>query len=140
MYEYFRNDKLDANEFFANRQGRGKVPFRQNQYGMSFGGPVVLPKIYNGRDKTFWFTSWEGFRLAARTDGAEQRANRRHADRRFLRMSTKIYDPVTGTTDAQGHIIRQPFPNNIIPANRINPGMKYVAGQADAAAPTARVP
>src|SRR5688572_30754901 len=62
LYEYFRNDKLDANEFFANRQGRGKVPFRQNQYGVSVGGPVVLPKIFDGRDSTFWFFSWEGFR------------------------------------------------------------------------------
>src|SRR5262245_13842887 len=49
-YEYLRNDKLDANDFFANRQNTGKVPFRQNQYGFTLGGPVVIPKIYNGRD------------------------------------------------------------------------------------------
>src|SRR5260370_22622723 len=51
-YEYFRNDVLDANDFFANRQGRGKVPFRQNQYGFALGGPVIVPKIYHGREKT----------------------------------------------------------------------------------------
>ena len=61
-YEYLRNDKLDANDFFANRQNTGKVPFRQNQYGVAIGGPVVIPKIYHGRDKTFWFFNWEGFR------------------------------------------------------------------------------
>ena len=44
VYWYVRNDKFDANEFFANRQGSGKVPFRQNQYGVSVGGPVVIPK------------------------------------------------------------------------------------------------
>jgi hypothetical protein len=118
IYEYLRNDKLDANEFFANRQGRGKVPFRQNQYGVSIGGPVVIPKIYNGRDKTFWFTSWEGFRWRR---GQTAQASvpleaMRNGD--FSMLSTKIYDPLTGTTDAQGRIIRQPFPNNIIPANR----------------------
>lgn len=61
-YWYVRNDKFDANEWFANRQDRGKVPFRQNQYGFSLGGPAVVPKLYDGRDKTFWFVSWEGFR------------------------------------------------------------------------------
>src|SRR5262245_52059088 len=62
VYEYFRNNVLDANDFFANRQGSGKVPFRQNQYGVSAGGPVVIPKLFNGRDSTFWFFNWEGFR------------------------------------------------------------------------------
>ena len=69
LYEYFRNDVLDANDFFANKQGRGKVPFRQNQYGVSFGGPVLIPKLYNGRDKTFWFVNWEGYRRRRGTTG-----------------------------------------------------------------------
>ena len=54
-----RNRPLDANDFFANRQGRGKVPFRQNQYGFQVGGPVYLPKLYNGRESTFFFFNWE---------------------------------------------------------------------------------
>ncbi|MBC8164548.1 MAG: carboxypeptidase regulatory-like domain-containing protein, partial [Bryobacteraceae bacterium] len=62
IYEYLRNDKLDANTFFANRQGQGKIPFRQNQYGVSVGGPAVIPKVFDGRNSTFWFFSWEGFR------------------------------------------------------------------------------
>ena len=127
LYEYFRNDKLDANEFFANRQGRGKVPFRQNQYGVSVGGPVVLPKVYNGRDKTFWFFSWEGFRwrrgqTAQATVPLEPMRN---GDFSSL-LPARIYDPLTGTLNAQGGIVRQPFPNNIIPANRIDPGMRFV--------------
>ena len=126
LYEYFRNDKLDANEFFANRQGRGKVPFRQNQYGVAVGGPVILPKIYDGREKTFWFFSWEGFRwrrgqTAQATVPLEPMRN---GD--FSGVSTKIYDPLTGQLDAQGRIVRQPFAGNIIPANRIDPGMRYV--------------
>ena len=62
VYEYLRNDKFDANDFFANKNSTGKVPFRQNQYGVAVGGPVVIPKLYHGRDKTFWFFNWEGFR------------------------------------------------------------------------------
>ncbi|HYO80687.1 MAG TPA: carboxypeptidase-like regulatory domain-containing protein, partial [Bryobacteraceae bacterium] len=126
IYEYLRNDKLDANEFFANRQGRGKVPFRQNQYGVSFGGPVVLPKIYNGRDSTFWFFSWEGFRWrrGQTAQTTVPSAAMRAGD--FSALTTKIYDPLTGVADEQGRIIRQPFPGNVIPANRIDPGMKFI--------------
>ncbi len=61
VYEYFRNDKLDANEFFANRSGRGKVPFRLNQFGVAIGGPVAMPGT-DWRNKMFWFFNYEGFR------------------------------------------------------------------------------
>ena len=116
VYEYLRNDKFDANDFFANRQGSGKVPFRQNQYGFTLGGPVVLPKLYNGRDKTFWFVSWEGFRWrrGQTTQSTVPLPAMRSGD--FSSLSKPIYDPQTG----------QPFPGNIIPSSRINPGMSFV--------------
>jgi len=108
-YWYVRNDKFDANEWFANRQNRGKVPFRQNQYGISIGGPVVLPKIYNGRDKTFWFASWEGFRRrrGQTAQGTVPLEPMRQGD--FSMLSTKIYDPLTGQLNANGESVRQPF-------------------------------
>ncbi|MDQ6699499.1 MAG: carboxypeptidase-like regulatory domain-containing protein [Acidobacteriota bacterium] len=125
LYEYLRNDKFDANDFFANRQGTGKVPFRQNQYGVAVGGPVVLPKLYHGREKTFWFASWEGFRF--RRGGTAITtfpiAAQREGD--FSQQSRTIYDPFTGRLDAQGNIVRDPFPGNKIPANRINPAIKF---------------
>lgn len=126
LYEYLRNDKFDANEWFANKQGRGKVPFKQNQYGVAVGGPVVIPKIYNGREKTFWFGSWEGFRWR-RGQTAQNTVPvdaMRSGD--FSMIANRIYDPLTGVYDAQGKIVRQPFGSNIIPANRIDPGMRYV--------------
>jgi hypothetical protein len=125
-YWYVRNDKFDANEFFANRQDRGKVPFRQNQYGFTLGGPVMIPKLYNGREKTFWFASWEGFRWrrGQTTQATVPLPALISGD--FSGVSQRIYDPLTGTLNAQGGIVRQPFPGNIIPANRIHPGMKYV--------------
>src|SRR5690606_15966239 len=115
----------------ANRQGRGKVPFRQNQYGIAVGGPVVLPKIYNGRDSTFWFLSWEGFRWrrGQTAQSSVPLPEMRTGDfSSLLRLPTpvRIYDPLTGTSDSAGRIIRQPFPNNIIPSNRIDPGMAFV--------------
>lgn len=115
-YEYLRNNIFDANDFFANRQGSGKVPFRQNQYGVAVGGPVVLPKLYNGRDKTFWFASWEGFRWRRGqvVQNTVPTANMRNGD--FSELSAPIFDQRTG----------QQFPNNRIPENRIDPASKYL--------------
>ncbi|PYU92505.1 MAG: TonB-dependent receptor [Acidobacteria bacterium] len=60
-WEFLRNRSLDANDFFANRSSRTKPPFTQNNFGTAVGGPLVLPG-YNGRNKTFWFFNYEGFR------------------------------------------------------------------------------
>lgn len=58
LYDFLRNDKMDARGFFAPR----RAIYKQNDFGGPIGGPVVLPKLYNGRDKTFFFLSYEGFR------------------------------------------------------------------------------
>jgi hypothetical protein len=126
VYEYLRNDKFDANDWFANAQGRGKVPFRQNQYGVSLGGPVLIPKLYNGRDKTFWFASWEGFRRRRGNTNINTTpiADWRNGD--FSSITQKIYDPLTSTLNSAGAIVRQPFAGNVIPKARINPGMSFL--------------
>src|ERR1700687_2459039 len=61
-WEFFRNDKLDAADFFENAGGIKKGELRQNQFGFTAGGPVVIPKLYNGRNKLFFFGDYEGFR------------------------------------------------------------------------------
>lgn len=71
LFEYFRNDVLDANDWFANSRGEGKAALRQNDFGGVLGGPVLLPRFgeggtqpwYNGKDRTFFFFSYEGLRL-----------------------------------------------------------------------------
>lgn len=125
VYEYLRNDKFDANDFFANKQNTGKVPFRQNQYGVAVGGPVVIPKVYHGRDKTFWFFNWEGYRARR---GQTNISSFPTADERAGDLSAigkPIFDPYTGVSGPNGSIIRQPFAGNIIPSNRISPAMKF---------------
>lgn len=62
-FEYFRNDKLDANNWFGNLNGIPRPALRQNDFGFTAGGPVVLPKVYDGRNRTFFFVSYEGLRL-----------------------------------------------------------------------------
>ena len=60
VYEFLRNNKLDANNFFSLT--KGAPPFKRNQFGGTFGGPIVIPKLYNGKDKTFFFVSSDFFR------------------------------------------------------------------------------
>src|SRR4029077_12907485 len=93
LYEYLRNDKLDANDFFANRQGTGKVPFRQNQYGFALGGPAYIPKVYNGRDKTFWFLNWEGYRRRRGNTNLSTTPVQAQRDGDFSQQSRTIFDP-----------------------------------------------
>ena len=69
IFEYLRNDKFDANNFFANANNLKRPPIRQNDFGGVVGGPVLLPKsafgpfAYDGRNRTFFFFSYEGVRL-----------------------------------------------------------------------------
>lgn len=62
-FDYFRNDKLDANSWFGNFNGVRRPALRQNDFGFTTGGPVLVPKLYQGRDRTFFFVSYEGLRL-----------------------------------------------------------------------------
>lgn len=78
-FEYFRNDALDANDFFDNRAGRPRRKLRQNDFGFVAGGPVFLPRfgegtpfLYDGRNRTFFFVSYEGLRLVQPQPGILQ--------------------------------------------------------------------
>src|SRR5438477_6130976 len=62
LFEFLRNSAMDANDFFNNRAGSAKPPFRMNQFGGSIGGPVYLPHVYKGKDRTFFFFNYEGTR------------------------------------------------------------------------------
>src|SRR5229473_2472789 len=71
LFDYLRNDKLDANDWFANSKGTARLPERQNDFGGTFSGPVLLPRFgegghqpgYNGHNRTFFFLNYEGLRL-----------------------------------------------------------------------------
>ena len=63
LFEYFRNEALDANSWFNNQSAIPRQSEKQNDFGGTFGGPVVIPRLYNGTNKTFFFFSYEGLRL-----------------------------------------------------------------------------
>jgi hypothetical protein len=63
LFDYFRNDALDANNWFNDNSNLPKTAERQNDFGGTLGGPIEIPALYNGRNKTFFFFSYEGMRL-----------------------------------------------------------------------------
>ncbi len=129
LFEFLRNSKLDANNFFSNRSGQQLGAFQRNEFGGSVGGPIVLPKLYNGKNRTFFFTAFEGRR-------------QRSASTRFMTLPTElqkqgdfsetlnsagqqrvIYDPFSTAPDPSrpGFFMRTPFANNRIPTAMMDP-------------------
>ena len=125
-YEYLRNKVLDANDFFLNKAGQKRPPFTQNQFGANAGGPLYIPHLYDGRDKTFWFFSWEGFRL--RTGTAFTTTVPTDAERAgdFSAIKTVVKDPCGGTVSTPVACPNYAgpataFSGNQIPTGRLNP-------------------
>ena len=127
LFEFLRNSALGANDFFNNLAGNPRVPFRMNQFGGSVGGPLEIPKLYNGKNRTFYFFNYEGtrWRRGANFSTTVPTAAERNGD--FSHDVTNsgalvvIYDPLSSTT------ARTAFPGNVIPANRINAISKALA-------------
>ena len=114
IYEFFRNSKLDARNFFDAT----RPPFRQNQYGFAFGGPIR-------RNRVFFFSNYEGLRSRKGQTFLSTVPNPVQLAGDFRGLNT-IYDPETTRPDPANpaSVIRSPFPNNIIPADRIHPFAK----------------
>ncbi|MBI4877228.1 MAG: carboxypeptidase regulatory-like domain-containing protein, partial [Acidobacteria bacterium] len=117
VYEFLRNDKLDARNFFGLRRDI----LKRNQFGASVGGPVFLPKAYDGRKRTFFFFNYEGMRerqghVVSRTSPTAAMLN---GD--FSAIANTIYDPLTTAPNPAGSgTVRRPFTGNLIPASRLS--------------------
>jgi hypothetical protein len=71
FYDYARNDFFDANDFFLNEQGQPRAILKRQQYGLTFGGPIVVPHVVDGRNKLFFFFSYQGQKQTALTSEGE---------------------------------------------------------------------
>ncbi|MBV9082660.1 MAG: TonB-dependent receptor, partial [Acidobacteriaceae bacterium] len=126
-FEFLRNSFFDANNFFANRSGIPLASFKRNQFGGSLGGPVFVPKLYDGRNKTFFFFDYEGTRLYAAqfaTDTVPTALQRRGDFSQTLNSSGQlmaIYNPFSTVANPGGGYSRAVFAGNVIPANMLNP-------------------
>lgn len=122
LFEFLRNDKLDANNFFANAAGRPKGMYRQNQFGGALGGRI-LP------NRTFFFGDYEGTRRS--TQSGSSLSDLPPADFRagdFSLYSQPIYDVSARRIGPTGAVISTPYPNNKIPASQMNPAAAAIAG------------
>ncbi len=128
LYEFVRNSVFDANNWFNNRAGRDKAHNALNQFGGTAGGPLLLPKLYDGHNRTFWFASYEGLRdrrALSQTYTIPTPAQLQGDFSKTLNGAGQligIYDPLTTRSDPQrpGNFLRDPFPGNTIPTGRFD--------------------
>jgi len=133
VFEFHRDERFDATDFFLNRTGRTKQPFQQNNFGTSVGGPLSLLTLYRGQNRTFWFFNYEGFRQNVTSSAtglypSEAQLRGQLADdsagtglfprnsafcqaNASSRKCVDVVDPATGL----------PFPGNVIPSSRLDP-------------------
>jgi hypothetical protein len=124
-YMFNQPSSLTTNSFFNVKTGTAKPDNMYHQYGVTAGGPVAIPKVFDGRNKLFWFLALEGLNdsqpatnLTTVPTDAE-----RHGDFSALLKAGpqyQLYNPFTGTQSGTT-ISRQPFANNVIPTNMLNP-------------------
>ena len=149
-YDIFRNEDLDANGWFNNHylltcapgdsacRDRFQRPRdRKNDYGVNLGGPVWIPKLYNGKDKTFFFFNWEQYQQSVGSSIVSTLPTAAERNGDFSALLTnkqigtnpctgqpvvqgQIFDPTTTTTGPGGVLCRQPFPGNVIPSSQIS--------------------
>lgn len=131
-YEYLRNAALDANLYFNNVSGQRLARYGSNTYGFSIGGPVLVPKVYNGKNQTFFFFNFEGSREG---NGLTNNLNvptdkMRGGD--FSEFTGAIYNPFSGR-NVNGVPTRDPLPGNIVPATLQDPAGKNILNSWPAA-------
>jgi len=130
--EYLRNSTLDANDFFNNLNGLPLTSFKRNQFGATFSGPLSIPKVHSGKNRTFFFGNYQGTRASiaqSRTTTAPSAAMRTGDFSQLTTLQGQpviIYDPLT-TATVGGNPTRQPFSGNRLPSARIDPVAKNIA-------------
>ncbi len=139
VYDFLRNDALDARGFFAAKRSI----YRQNDYGFLLTGPVVLPKLYNGRNKTFFAVSYEGFRnrvganntiLSVPTPEMYKGDFTKWVDQTGKALT--VYDPSTTRANPSGSgFIRDAFPGNQVPTARFSATAQSIANFAQGVGP-----
>jgi hypothetical protein len=104
VWEYLRNEALDANDYFSNHNHLARPEYRQNQFGGTLGGPVYLPKFYDGRNRTFFFASYQGTRIITPTPATETVPTLGMANSNFTNLQDLISFNSGTRTDALGRV------------------------------------
>ena len=155
VYDYFVNEAFNAGIPFTNRGDNQLVRprARRNNYGATFGGPIIIPKLYNGKNRSFFFLNYEKYlNKEGKFDGYGTVPTDAYRNGDFSGALTgrnlgtdglgrpilenTIYDPRTSRTGPDGRIYRDVFPNNVIPTSLLDP----VALKIQALVPKASLP
>jgi hypothetical protein len=126
-HEWFRHSALDAPTVFQNRSGQKPSIYQDNRYGVSAGAPVYLPRVYNGKNKTFWFLAYEANKFGNPDSGGNMTSSvptaKMHSGdfSEFLALGAtyQLYDP-RSTQLQNGKYVRTPIPNNVIPTSQLD--------------------
>jgi hypothetical protein len=128
LYYHHRDESLGRNNYFLERANRPKEQLDYKRFGFTAGGPVKLG-FYDGTNKTFVFSAveWLYDRFPEPGQYTVPSVRQRSGDfSELLGLGITIYDPATARLNAAGQVIRDPFPNNIIPADRIDPTARRI--------------
>jgi hypothetical protein len=126
-YLFLREPSWYANSFFANKTGTPRPDFKYQRWGSTLTGPVYLPKVYSGKDRTFFTFGYEGLKyksMASTFTGSvpdPRNLSGNFSNLLALGSQYQIYDPATIQAAANGRFSIQPFAGNVIPASRIDP-------------------
>src|SRR5450432_786907 len=111
LFEFLRNDTLDAAPYSFTTNHQAKSPFKWNDFGFELDGPVRIPKLFNGQNRLFFMANYEAFRRRQNFQSIYSVPTNAMFGGDFSAINSTIYDPST----------KQPFPGNVIPANRLDP-------------------
>jgi len=111
LFEFVRNNDFDALPFQFTATKPGVSPFKWNDYGYEIDGPIVLPKLFNGRNRLFFMSNYEALRQRQTSQVVYNVPTPQMFQGNFSQLGTTIYDPAT----------KQPFQNNTIPSSMISP-------------------
>lgn len=137
VYENFQHSKLAANSFYYNARGLDRPVYRYTQCGLTARAPIWIPRVFNGRNRVFWFFAFDGLNDSIPANSPRETGSpmnfatvptpaERQGDVSALLKANKpgsdhtIYDPATGVVSGS-RVARTPFPNNVIPQARLNP-------------------
>ncbi|MBL8236767.1 MAG: carboxypeptidase regulatory-like domain-containing protein [Bryobacterales bacterium] len=131
MHHWLRHSVFDAPTIFNNRAGQKLPVYQDNRYGFSIGAPITVPKVYNGKNRTFWFFAYEANKFGnpeanTSTVPTEKMRNGDLSEWLARGAGYQVYDP-RSTQLVGGRYVRQPIPGNILPASRLDPvGMNLI--------------
>ncbi len=127
-FEFLKNDKLNGNDWIANKNGEPRSIMRNHTFGFTVDGPIYLPKVFDGRNRLFFMLSFERLQETVTSGAVRTMPTDQELRGDFSALPTVIYDPLTTRLSEDGKYVRTPFTGNVIPGGRISPISAKAAG------------